>query len=66
MPSALEAKPSPETAALRLFLTEDLWANCMYFDLRTHIHTKFLTTLGKETSLPPFSYNAEEPNILEK
>lgn len=46
MPSALEAKLSPETAAVRLFLAEDLWANCVYFDSRTHTH-KALDHFGK-------------------
>lgn len=54
MPSALEAKPSPETAAMRLFLTEDLWANCMYFDLCTHTHThKVLDHFGKGNESAP-------------
>ena len=66
MPSALAAKLSPKTAALELLLTEELWANSVYFDSCKKKKKKFLTTLGKETSLPDLVRMLKHQILLEK
>ena len=61
MPSALAAKLSPKTAALELLLTEELWANSVYFD-SCKKKKKILDHFGKGNESARFSQNAEAPN----